>query len=149
MSVSVHPGTVEEAASVYAKIPEFDDRVADVDEMSRRLARDNALVLIAEIDANPVGFKAGYDRYQDGSWYSWLGAVTPDARGQGVGVALLEAQEAWLRERGYERVYVKTRNKFVSMRVLLAKNGYEVVAVDSAAAGNDIGEARITHVKKL
>ena len=116
------PPSSTELKRVLALVPElnlqFDEAAAD-----SLLARDGTL-FIAEIDGELAGFKAGYDRYQDGSYYSWLGGVVPALRRYGVAQSLLEAQEAWASESGYNGIYVKTRNRFVGMRIFLAKNGY-------------------------
>ena len=122
------PPSSTELKRVLALVPElnlqFDEAAAD-----SLLARDGTL-FIAEIDGELAGFKAGYDRYQDGSYYSWLGGVVPAFRRYGVAQSLLEAQEAWASESGYNGFYVKTRNRFVGMRIFLAKNGYEVIGVE-------------------
>jgi GNAT superfamily N-acetyltransferase len=148
--IDVGEGTIAEAFSTFLGIPEFVHEGA-ASEFERRLSRASALVLIARAGDRAVGFKAGYDRYLDGSWYSWLGGVTPQFRGRGVARALLAAQEAWVRERGFRRIYVKTRNRYVDMRVLLARSGYQVVGCFPAASANDpataIAESRILHVK--
>ena len=145
-AVSVRDGTLDDIERIYAAIPEFDQEQNDASDFMRRLSRDHAIVLVAEVGGGLAGFKAGYDRYRDGSFYSWLGAVLPEYRKQGVALALMEAQEARLKELGFDRVYVKTRNKFVAMRVLLARNGYLVIDVDTT---HGLDEGRITHVKYL
>jgi len=144
----IREGTLDEAFALYRRVPEFqsgDDRA----EWDRRLAGPAALVLIAERDGHPVGFKVGYDRYRDGSWYSWLGAVEPGARGLGVARALLERQETWVRARGFRRIYVKTRNRYVAMRVLLARAGYAVVTVDAPSADTSVDDLRLLLLKDL
>lgn len=56
-------------------------------------------VLIARLHDKPVGFveasDIGFNRCHVESWY-----VSPDARGSGVGRALIEACEDWARSRG-------------------------------------------------
>ena len=138
------PPSSTELGRVLALVPElnlqFDEAAAD-----SLLARDGTL-FIAEIDGELAGFKAGYDRYQDGSYYSWLGGVVPAFRRYGVAQSLLEAQEAWASESGYNGFYVKTRNRFVGMRIFLAKNGYEVIGVE-LPEGEARSETRIMHYK--
>lgn len=103
----------------------------------RRLAGASALVLIASIEDRPVGFKAGYDRFRDGSWYSWMGGVLEPWRGQGIAQRLLDAQEAWVAGQGYRRLYVKTRNQHKRMIAFLAMNGYDVLRLEEKSSAED------------
>jgi GNAT superfamily N-acetyltransferase len=144
----IREGSVDEAWSIYRRIPEFsvdgDDR-----GFRARLETDSALVLVAEVAGRAVAFKVGYDRYRDGSWYSWLGGVFPEHREQGLAAALLAEQEVRVAARGYGAIHVKTRNRFVGMRVLLARSGYRIVAVEAPAPDTPIAELRLVHVKSL
>ena len=131
-AISIREGQIEEAFSIYEQIPEFAvagrDGV-DLFALERRLGEASGLVLIAERGGELVGFKAGYDRFAMVLFYSWLGGVLPAARGLGVAQQLLDAQEQRVAESGYDRLYVKTRNRFVPMLRLLLGNGYAVVGV--------------------
>ncbi len=128
----ISQGDIETAFALAEQIPEFDagDGGLDLRDFHRRLSGRSALVLIASVDDQPVGFKAGYDRYADGSWYSWMGGVLPARRSHGVAVGLLDAQESWAIAAGFERIYVKTRNRHRSMLRLLVKRGYDILQVD-------------------
>jgi GNAT superfamily N-acetyltransferase len=145
----IERGSIGAAYEAYRQIPEFAGGDYDRAEFERRLGDRSALVLIAFDDVTPIGFKVGYDRYHDGSWYSWLGGVAADQRRHGVAAALLERQEQWVRDAGYSRIVVKTRNRFVGMRVLLARAGYMSVAVEAPEANTAIEELRLIHVKAL
>lgn len=148
--VAIHEGSVEEAYAVYLAIPEFAlaQRVTR-DEFDTRLADQSRLVLLARCDDAPVAFKAGYDRYRDGSWYSWLGGVLPTYRGLRLAQRLIQTQEAWVRDHGYRRLFVKTRNRFHAMRALLARSGYLVVSVEAPADGTELADLRLMMVKEL
>ena len=149
MKTRIEVGTPHAAFEVYRAVPEFEPHeTVGLAEFETRLANDSALTLIAYDDGDAVAFKVGYDRYNDGSWYSWLGGVVPAFRGRGIANALLEFQESWARSAGYARIYVKTRNRFVAMRTMLARAGYQIVAVDRAAA-TTLADARLTLVKTL
>lgn len=141
-------GDAAEAYALAVQIPEFDagDGGLDAAEFERRLSGRNALVLLARLDGVPVGFKAGYDRYGDGSWYSWMGGVLPEARNHGLAVALLEAQEKWAMAAGFERIYVKTRNRHRDMLRLLVRQGYDILQID---ARDDVAENRLLLCKRL
>jgi ribosomal protein S18 acetylase RimI-like enzyme len=149
--IDIRAGTSAEAYALYGHIAEFQTGAAlPAAEFERRLGSPGALVLIAAIDGSDVGFKAGYDRYHDGSWYSWLGGVVTGARRMGVAQTLLTAQEAAIAARGYRCIYVKTRNRFAAMRILLVQAGYDVVAVTPARNGAPRRQdLRLVHVKYL
>lgn len=139
------PVSGELVGAYLAQVPElnleFTDAEADV-----VLARNGSL-FVGYVDDQPAGFKAGYDRYQDGSYYSWLGGVFPDLRRQQVAQNLLDAQEAWVRSQGYTGIYVKTRNRFVGMRIFLAKNGYDLVGTNGPAETD--ADLRLLHYKVM
>lgn len=140
----VRQGSLGEARQVFNRVPEFDS--SQDDEFAQRLGQAESCVLVAEVASELVGFKMGYDRYGDGSFYSWLGGVVPEHRKSGVALLLLREQESWAKANGYQRIYVKTRNAFVGMRVLLAKSGYELLQVNATTL---LADARLLHVKEL
>jgi len=148
-SITIEECSPARAFAVYRVIPEFEAGPQELTEFERRLTDPSALLLVARSADRDVGFKIGYDRYGDGSFYSWLGAVRPDCRGARVAQRLLETQEGIVRTRGYRSIYVKTRNRFTGMRALLAKAGYRVVGVDLPRDVHDLDELRIVHVKSL
>lgn len=148
MATEIRLGSPHEAWQVYSQTPEFDSAYIDERRFVERLARDDALVLVATRDGADVAFKAGYDRYSDGIFYSWLGSVLPAARGSRLAALLIDAQEERVRALGFDRIYVKTRNRFVGMRVTLARCGYDIVGFD-AASNAVLGEAELLHCKRL
>jgi len=146
--IRIREGTIDEAFDVFLRVPEFGGG-GDRAEWARRLGGPSTCVLVAEREGSRVAFKVGYDRYRDGSWYSWLGGVAPGLRGAGIARALLERQEAWVASRGYRRIHVKTRNRFVGMRVLLARAGYSIVAVEAPSPDTPFDDLRLMLVKDL
>ncbi|MDZ7825050.1 MAG: GNAT family N-acetyltransferase [Gammaproteobacteria bacterium] len=145
---TIREGTPEDAWQVAARIGEFG---GDADRYGRevyeqRLSNPGALILIARDGDEMVGFKAGYDRFRDGSWYSWMGGVVRPWRGRGVAQLLLEAQEQWVQEAGYRILYVKTRNQHKRMIAFLATNGYDILRVEEKAAA---AEMRILFCKRF
>ena len=75
------PGSIAEDWQALQAIPEFDQR-RSLARLQERLPA-GALILIAEADSQPVGFKLGYPA-EDGSLYSWLGGVLPAHRKTGL-----------------------------------------------------------------
>ena len=143
-AVTIRQGQIEELALLVDAVPELEQGF-DRENAQARL-QSAGLLLVATVSDQPAGFKVGYDRFQDGSYYSWLGGVLPEFRGQGVALQLLQHQEDWVREAGFKGIYVKTRNRFVGMRILLARNGYEVVGFNPHA---DQADSRLLHYKAL
>lgn len=147
-SIRIVEGTPRDAWNVAERIGEFG---GDADRYGRqvyerRLSGPGSLVLIATAGDELVGFKAGYDRYRDGSWYSWMGGVVEPWRGRGVAQQLLVRQEHWVRTSGYEVLYVKTRNRHKRMIAFLAANDYDVLRVEEKSA---IPESRILFCKRF
>lgn len=148
MSISIRSGDLGDLAALAALIPELADGF-DVAAARGRL-QQGAIVLVAQMDGADVGFKAGYDRFQDGTFYSWLGGVVPAARRQGVADLLMQAQHRAVQQQGYHGIYVKTRNRYIGMRILLARNGYQICGfTGSTGAGSDLREARLLHYRQL
>jgi GNAT superfamily N-acetyltransferase len=149
-SFVIREGSIAEAYSVYEAIPEFapTNRITR-DEFETRLADTSRLILLASCNDSPVAFKAGYDRFQDGSWYSWLGGVLPSHRGLSLAQRLIESQEEWVRRHGYRRLFVKTRNRFHAMRALLARSGYLIVSVEAPEISDALEDLRLMMVKEL
>ena len=73
------------------------------DRLADRLAADDVAYLVADADDGVVGFSESELDGDAAAAIQWL-HVHPDARGEGVGVELLEYTEAALRERGASRV---------------------------------------------
>ena len=137
--------SLSNVAQVLVKIPELDNSF-DIQLAAARLGNTGLLLGAYDGNGEVVGFKLGYDRYQDGSFYSWLGGVVPAVRQHGVAQSLLQEQERRVQNLGFCGIYVKTRNKFVGMRVLLAKQGYQVVSVSAMCSPT---ENRLLHYKAL
>lgn len=72
-----------------------------------------------------IGFKAGY-AIAERRYYSWLGGVHPDFRGQGIATLLAHAQHQWLAKRGYTAVETVSRSENSAMAHLNLKLGFTV-----------------------
>jgi predicted GNAT superfamily acetyltransferase len=145
MKIEVKPGGIEEVAAISRQIPEFDNP-HEAEEYRKRLAGKKYLILIAYIDSYAVGFKLGYDKEEDGSFYSWMGGVLPAYRQAGVARELANVQEAWARQEGFTRIRFKTRNRHKAMLLFGIKNGFGISAVEPREA---IEEYRILLEKNL
>lgn len=134
MDVKIEHGTIDEAIAIEQRIPEF-EKPYDKSEYERRLTGANPLILVARVDDSLAGYKAGYDRYRDGSFYSWVGGVLPEYRGLKIASALADEQEEWATAQGYERVVLKTRPTFENMIAFSQKRGFVVINVDTTEHG--------------
>ena len=144
MELQIVSGDLEGALKVSKQIPEFESPYA-LNEYESRLD-ESALILTAENDEELVGFKVGYDRFKDGSFYSWMGGVLPDYRQSGVASALADIQEEWAKEKGFTSIKLKTRNKHEAMIAFAIDRGFDITDPEP---NKDIREMRIWMEKKL
>lgn len=72
------------------------------------LGREHTAILIARLDGLPVGsVMVGHDGHVG---YLYFVAVDPDHRRQGLGRAVVEAAEGWLKQHGIWRAMLMVRN---------------------------------------
>lgn len=145
MTIIYREGTLEECVQVVEQITEFVHKET-VESLSDRLCgKSRFLVQVAEEGGQLLGFKIGY-QLDSQTFYSWFGGVSSLARNKGVAQRLLEIQEDWVAEQGYQYLKVKSRNQFPSMLRLLIKNGY---LIENYEAREPLLESRIHFVKVL
>ncbi|KZY44975.1 hypothetical protein A3733_14555 [Pseudoalteromonas shioyasakiensis] len=125
---TVKPASLEELLLVDSQIPEFDGRNT-LSKLQAKCADVEHLALVAYIDNEPVAYKLGY-ALDSNTFYSWLGAVVPKCRGNGIAQALLNAQETWVQEHNYRAIKVKSMNCFPAMLSMLIKNSYAIVGYE-------------------
>ena len=77
-------------------------------------------------DHIPIAFKIGYDRYSDGSFYSWMGGVLPNYRRKGIANNLADRQEIWAKKKGYNSIKLQTRSKHNAMLALAINRGFQI-----------------------
>jgi|FLOH01.1.fsa_nt_gi GNAT superfamily N-acetyltransferase len=91
------------------------------------IARKSFLFLIVYDGNRPIGFKLGYYIRDIQKFFSWLGGVDRQYRGQGIATNLIEIQEKWCQEKGYKTVYFTSFERFPEMISLGQKQGYGCV----------------------
>ena len=123
-SIKIKIGRLEDAVDLAHQIPEFDNPY-NIDEYKKRLLSDH-LVLTAHIENEIVGFKIGYDRFIDGSFYSWMGGVLPENRNQSIAEMLADYQENWAKKNNYASIRLKTRKKHEAMLSFSKKRGFVI-----------------------
>ena len=129
-NVIIREGTIAECIEISEKIPEFSSGNYSEASYLQRLSNTQSLILVAEKDQLVVGFKVGYDRYRDGSFYSWLGEVLPENRKEGIAAQLANEQEKWVSEHGFRSITLKTRNRFGAMLIFALKNGFLIENIE-------------------
>lgn len=98
---------------------------------------DPSAVLAHGGDGSMTGFKLGYRR-GDSLFYSWLGAVHPLARRQGLASALMARQHGWAAAAGYSHVETRTRAENTAMIVLNLKSGFVITGFETDRHGTGI-----------
>ncbi len=105
------------------------------EEMRERLEHTQDLHLAIAFDgARAIGYKIGY-REDPVTFYSWLGGVLPDFRGQGIAGALMEQQHDWCLRRGYQYVRTKTLNQWRAMLLLNIRMGFDIIGTQTGRNG--------------
>ena len=120
--IHIREGTFQECVDLSSKISEFNSPYK-IEEYKKRCA-GKYLVLIAEIDNQSVGFKIGYDRFNNGSFYSWMGGVLPKFRRMGVASSLANFQEKWANKNEFSSIRLKTRQKHDEMIAFSLNRGF-------------------------
>jgi GNAT superfamily N-acetyltransferase len=85
-------------------------------------------------DGQLVGCKLGYER-QLGHYYSWLGGVHPDFRGQSIAAELMRRQHAWCQAEGYRRIRTHTYNRWRAMLLLNLRHGFDIIGTMQGPRG--------------
>lgn len=131
--------------TVLNKLPEFD---APFDEamLLRRLNQPGAILLLAEFAGKPIGCKLAYNRYHDGSVYSWLGGVLPPYRNMGVASALLDELVLQAGRMFFNAIRMKTRNRHVGMLRFVLKRNFTIMGF---VAKEPTSESRIELIRYL
>lgn len=97
------------------------------DYLSWRVSNMPDLVnFVAKQEGHWIGFKCGYGMTKR-RYYSWLGGVTPEVRGQGVASLLMQSQHDWLRSTVYEVVETHVRQENPAMVNTNLKYGFKII----------------------
>jgi len=128
LPISIKEASLEEILWVHERIPEFPGK-ASFDFYESRLRHRLYIALVAEIEGELAGFKVGYQSDFPDTFYSWMGGVRPEFRKHGVAQALADIQENWAKEKGFTKVFFKTRNRFPDMINFGLKRGFKIIDV--------------------
>ena len=133
--------TVNELLDLYSAL--FED--AKLDFFTNRVhLKEDLITILCYHNSLLVGFKLGY-RYDDTTFYSWVGGVLAHYRKQGVAQKLMKSQHDIARKKGFKKVRTKSMNRFKPMILLNLKNGFDIVNVYT----NDSQQTKIIFEKEL
>lgn len=117
--------TFESLKTIYTSV--FED--ADITFFEKRFQeQEDLLSVLAFCETKLVGFKIGY-RYNDTTFYSWVGGVLAEFRQQGIAQELAKLQESWTQQNAYKKLRTKSMNRFKPMMILNLKNGFNIIKV--------------------
>ena len=132
---------LDEILEVYKSI--FDDYKLDFFK-SRIHKKEGVLIILCYNSDMLVGFKIGY-RYNETTFYSWVGGVLHSFRQKGIAKHLAKLQEENVITKRYSKMRTKSMNRFKPMMILNLKNGFNIVQVYT----NDIGQTKVVFEKEL
>ena len=95
-------------------------------------------------DGEVAAFKVGFED-RPGRFYSWLGAVAPAHRRQGLGRTLMRRQHEWARREGYRTLRTNTKNQWRQMLILNLQEGFDVIGTFT----DSLGEPKLILEKQL
>lgn len=127
-AVAQVPALIPVAAAIFDDGDRFSTLEQDAAE------KPGLMLLLAWEGDDCLGFKVGYGRSEE-HFYSWLGGVLPEARGQGIARRLMLTQHEWVQGQGYSYVTTETYNRYRGMLLLNIRMGFDVVGTLSTLKG--------------
>lgn len=124
--IVIRKGSISEVVHLSKKVPEFFQPYSEK-TYEERLSETQHLILIAEMDGKPAGFKVGYQRYSHDIFYSWMGGVLNEYRRKGIATLLANEQEIWAKNQGHKKIIFKTRNRLTKMIHFGLNRGFMIV----------------------
>ncbi|MDX1477660.1 MAG: GNAT family N-acetyltransferase [Saprospiraceae bacterium] len=143
--IRITQGELRQAYDLSMAIPEFQEPYT-WQKWQERLTDADTVALVAYVQDQPAGFKVGYGT--PAFFYSWIGGVLPDYRGKGVARALADEMEQLIAGR-YDRLRMKTRNRYKAMLQFAIGNGFNIVEVRPATTGHPVLDLRIVLEKNI
>lgn len=128
MPLTIRSAQADDEAAVVALwrqcnlVASYNDPVADF-RFARSGAGSDVLVGIGSAQAICGSVMVGHDGHR--GWLYYV-AAAPALRGQGIGRQMVEAGEAWLRERGVVKVQLLVRETNTEVVAFYERLGFEV-----------------------
>lgn len=118
---------------------------ADANFFIKRIGAHSGLFSIMAFEGQTlVGFKIGYP-YNNTTFYSWIGGVSPEYRRQGIAINLAALQEGYAKASGFKTLRAKSMNIYKPMMILNLKNGFDITKFYT----NTKGQVKIVFEKQL
>jgi len=99
--------------------------------------RYNVLVMLAALDNRPVGFCIGFE-LKPQVFYSWLLGVHGDFRRKSIGRQLIESQNEWAKNHGYEFARFEALNRHRAMVHLALALEFDIVGTRGDSMRSDL-----------
>lgn len=136
-----HATLLNDLRNLYQSL--FED--ADLKFFEHRLnTQQDVLIVCGYSSSKLIGFKIGY-RYDNLTFYSWVGGVDINFRKQGIATKLAMLQEEWVKTNGYQKIRTKSMNRFKPMMALNLKNGFDITKIYT----NTKGQTKIVFEKHI
>jgi GNAT superfamily N-acetyltransferase len=90
--------------------------------------RTNVSMMVAEVDDKPVGIASGYE-LRPATYFCWFCGVLTDVRRMGVATQLIQAQQAFAKDNGYQMVRFECQNQHRPVLHLAISEGYDLVGI--------------------
>lgn len=122
---------IEEVMKVHKNVLEFDASNSKKEYFEDRYKNVEKLIIVAYYKELPIGYIVSYDRFNDGkSFYCWMAGVDNNYRRMGSLKCLMDYQDNWAKEKGYNCIKIKTRNSRREMLSFLIKNKFNLISVE-------------------
>jgi ribosomal protein S18 acetylase RimI-like enzyme len=130
-AINIESISLQTAWNFLAGLAEFSE-LATFSDAEQRVADKQELLCLGAINADSnklVGVKIGY-ALDKCMYYSWMGGVNPHFRKSGIAQKLLDFQEEYVAQKGFQAIRVKSRNCHRAMCCFLLKNNYLITALE-------------------
>ena len=91
-------------------------------------------VCLATLDKQLIGYKVGYATAYN-RYYSWMGAVHPDFRRQGIARKLMEMQHQWIDRSRFELLETQVAKSSIAMIKLNGEAGLKTSGIKVSKNG--------------
>ena len=108
----------------------YEDEPYSLEQYKDKLKDKESVIFISRKNDEITGDSISFGR--DNSFYIWILGVNEKHRGEGIGSSLLDKNEQFAQENGYESIFVKVYNVSEEMQKLLNQRGYQVAKIEES-----------------
>lgn len=140
-NILVREAGLDDIAEVHKNIIEFDDNDPPKSFFLNRIEMVEHIIIVAYCDSYPIGYIIAYkDNMNEQALYCWLAGVDYHYRRNGALSKMMDYLRQWAISKNYEKITIKSRNRYKGMLIYLIKNGWNLVHIEKKGA---IDEYRI------